>query len=68
MEAKFQLKQKAIIKVTGMKGIVIGIWFRAYGEPQYQLRYYDQNDMQANSWFAAEELDAEQSQIENQKS
>jgi len=53
---EFGLNQKVVIRATGVEGTVIGVWHSAFGQPQYNIRYYDTTNRLADSWLTASEI------------
>jgi len=54
-EAK--LGSRVVIKAISIEGIVIGIWYSLYGQPRYNIRYYDKSAQQVNCWLSKEEIE-----------
>ena len=57
MEKQIKLRDQVIIKVTQIKGSVIGIWFSAFGDEQYNIRYYDTTGKQNDDWFVISDFE-----------
>jgi len=55
-EPKFTLRDGVIILMSGVPGKIVGLWFSISGEPQYNVRYADQNDLIAEHWFIGDDL------------
>lgn len=53
---EFKLGQKVIINQTKKTGTIISIWTSIGGQTQYQVRYFDNNDLASNFWFFATDI------------
>lgn len=52
----FRMNQDVVVKNGRLKGRIIGIWYSAFGEPQYNVRYFDSTGRPGDFWFVADEL------------
>jgi len=54
---ELDINDAVVIKATGVKGKIRGVWKSVTGKIQYDVRFFDTTQRPCDTWFLDEELE-----------